>query len=130
MSKAESIVRKWKSGAKQVDIAKELDVTEAYVSQILAPEKKRKTLSSEISNYKGLTYTLPTTKSDKNDEIIIKSLRRSITSIHNKPEVKKYKEFLEDDLPIPFELYQKQYVQDYLDFKKVLEIYQTIKENK
>lgn len=130
MSKAESIVRKWKEGAKQIDIAKELDITEAYVSQILAPEKKRKKLNSEISNYKGLTYTLPTTKNDKNDEIIIKSLRRSITSIHNKPEVKKYKEFLEDDLPIPFELYQKQYVQDYLDFKKVLEIYQTIKENK
>jgi len=127
MSKAKTIVEKWKNGAKQVDIAKELDVTEAYVSQILAPEKKRKNLSPETPAY---NYILPTTKSDKNDEIIIKSLRRSITSIHNKPEVKKYKEFLEDNSPIPFELYQKQYVQDYLDFKKVLEIYQTIKENK
>jgi len=127
MSKAKTIVEKWKNGAKQVAIAKELDVTEAYVSQILAPEKKRKKLSSEIPAY---NYVLPTTKSDKNDEIIIKSLRRSITSIHNKPEVKKYKEILEADLPVPFELYQKQYVQDYLDFKKVLEIYQTIKEKK
>lgn len=128
MSKADKIIEKWKEGnTKQIDIAFLLGVSRSYVSQIITSEKKRKKLSSEIPTY---NYVLPTTKSDKNDEIIIKSLRRSITSIHNKPEVKKYKEFLEDDLPVPFELYQKQYVQDYLDFKKVLEIYQTIKECK
>lgn len=38
MSIAE-IVEKWKAGAKQVDIAKEFDVSEAYISQVLAPFK-------------------------------------------------------------------------------------------
>lgn len=42
MSNAEIIIEKWKSGVRQVNIAKDLDVSEAFVSQVLAPFKKKK----------------------------------------------------------------------------------------
>ena len=42
MTKADIIIEKWKNGSKQKDIATEEDVSEAYVSQVLAPEKKKK----------------------------------------------------------------------------------------
>lgn len=40
MSKTNIIIKKWKEGTKQKDIANSLEVSEAYISQILAPEKR------------------------------------------------------------------------------------------
>lgn len=71
------IIEKWKNGTKQVDIAKDLKVTEAYVSQILAPEKKRKiTKKPRFLNHTGSL-----------EELVIMSIF-AINSIKNKKEVK------------------------------------------
>lgn len=39
MSKVDEIIEKWKKGEKQVDIARELQIGESYVSQVLGPLK-------------------------------------------------------------------------------------------
>lgn len=44
MSKADKIVEKWRSGEKQVDIAKALGVGESYISHVLAPLKEKKSI--------------------------------------------------------------------------------------
>lgn len=36
----EEIYKKWKTGMKQIDIAKEADCSESYISQVLGPYKK------------------------------------------------------------------------------------------
>ncbi len=39
MSKVDDIIKRWKKGEKQVDIARELQIGESYVSQVLGPLK-------------------------------------------------------------------------------------------
>ena len=92
MSKTEEIIRLWKDGKKQVEIANEFDVTEAYVSQILAPEKKRKTIIPPQKTTTTKMIHRPTKVefpiSNVNWVLILKILDRGYSTIKNKPEVK------------------------------------------
>ena len=90
MSKIEEIIRLWKEGKKQVEIANEFDVTEAYVSQILAPEKKRKapipTEQKTTIIHRPSKVSIPI--DNVNWVLILKILDRGYSTIKNKPEVK------------------------------------------
>lgn len=51
MSKADEIKEKWINGEKQIDIATILNVSEAYVSKVLAPLKNPNPITPVIPDY-------------------------------------------------------------------------------